>query len=179
MKKSPTSLASTYRKTCNALKDRSFLLWPKKTQAQALAEPNSEGWTPLHFLAYTISSRSEVMINDLPEDLLTEENMLQGNLAGQTPLHMAADCGNLSQLPKALLTEKNLLTPNAAHLTPLHYAARHGHLDQIPAKVFSEGSLRRLLTEKKTSAPLKKWISQQLRQLELQKSLQNATHPDL
>jgi len=80
-------------------------------------------------------------LNQIPRELLTQENLTIKDKYEDTPLHYAAWYGHLDQIPKELLTQENLTIKNGDGDTPLHWAAKKGHLDQIPQELLTQENL--------------------------------------
>lgn len=90
--------------------------------------PDAFGNTPLH-------SAAKNGFRNIRKEVLTEANLIVGNMVGRTALHEAATYGTLAQIPNSVLNERTLLLPDNRKFTPLHYAAQHGNLDQIPVAI--------------------------------------------
>ncbi len=85
----------------------------------------------------------------IPPELLTEENLVHKDDDGDTSFHAAAVGGHLNQIPQQLLTKENLSMPNHAGATPLRLAAENGHLDQIPRQVLLDPDCQSLISKQK------------------------------
>ena len=70
-------------------------------------------------------------LDRMPREVLTAENMGVGNIAGITPLHLAAENGWLNQVPMVAFTG-NMLVKDVGGNTPLSLAVTNGYLSQVP-----------------------------------------------
>jgi ankyrin repeat protein len=85
-------------------------------------------------------------LNDIPTELLTEENLLLRDEYGETSFHKAAWNGKISKIPAQFLTEKNLLQEDDDGDNCFHYSAEKGFIADIP-KAFL--TVKNLLTPNK------------------------------
>jgi len=69
------------------------------------------------------------------------ENLSLPSKSGFTPIHAAAETGQLTKIPAECLTGALLLTRNDNGDTPLHAAAYEGHLDQVPASLLTRENM--------------------------------------
>jgi ankyrin repeat protein len=106
---------------------------PKQIEQGMLQE--YRGNNLYHFAAYNGH------LDQIPKELLTEENLLKPDNDRGSCLHFAAREGHLDQIPKELLTAENLLKHDRWGKTCLHYAADYGHLHQIPKELLTAENL--------------------------------------
>jgi ankyrin repeat protein len=106
---------------------------PKQIEQGMLEEEHGEN---LYYRA-----AREGLLNKIPQELLTKENLLQTKTTTQSCFHFAAENGHLHQIPKELLTAKTLLKSNNYGFTTLHLAASNRQLDQIPKEVLTKENL--------------------------------------
>ena len=92
------------------------------------------GWSPLHSAVAACGHSSIVKI--LLEHGAVPE--LKGTFSGTTPLHMAADGGNVTCIQLLLDKGADINCRNFVGFSPLHFAAREGRDDAI--KLFLEAS---------------------------------------
>ena len=77
-------------------------------------------------------------LDQVPAELLTQENMTLKGRFSWTPLHNAA--GALDQVPKELLTQENM-TLGIGGTTPLLIAAYRGCLKQVPDELLTQKNM--------------------------------------
>jgi len=98
-------------------------------------ERDSTGSTPIHKLAR--SGR----LNQVPEYLLVQRNLMLQDNDGKTPLYEAAYNGHLEQMPFEVLTSENMLLRTKSGDSALHSAARAGQLDKVPVSMLTVENL--------------------------------------
>jgi len=125
----------TYTEVRAALEDGHFHEWSREVQEEALRTPGPRGWTPLH------NAAENGLLSQIPQELLTQENLLKPDDYGWTPFHLAVESKSLGEIPKELLTRENFLTPTLSRFTPLHGAAENATLDQLPPHLLTEAHL--------------------------------------
>jgi len=90
------------------------------------------------------ASAKKRVLDKIPKEYFTQENLLRKNAFGNTVFHEAAAVGCLDQMPLELLTAKNMMRRNAAGEIVLEIAAGHGYLDQLPREILTlENLLKR------------------------------------
>ena len=88
-----------------------------------------------------ITAELEGHLDQVPIELLTQENMTLKDEDGWTPLHEAAGSGHLKQVPTELLTQQNMTLLDRFGNTPLHGAAWGGQLDQVPKEILTQENM--------------------------------------
>jgi ankyrin repeat protein len=89
-------------------------------------DKNEHGNTPLHYAA-----QNKCLIQ-IPQEILTEKNLLICNDSGNNVIHWAAVSRGLNQIPQEILTEKNLQIKTQNGSDVFMYTARNGGLHQLP-----------------------------------------------
>lgn len=111
-----------------AAESESFFSIPPRLIWACLQEADISGNTPLHKI-----TRSDW--EKLPQNIvsrLSNEDLLQPNGRGITPIHNAAKSGFLNIIPQRLLTKRGMATAAINGETPMHLAMSMGNFSQIP-----------------------------------------------
>ena len=74
----------------------------------------------------------------IPADELTAELLRMRDDNGDTPLHLAAQGGHLSQIPPALLNDETLTLTNHVGISVRRMAVNHGFASQLPRAISAE-----------------------------------------
>jgi len=69
------------------------------------------------------------------------ETMRARTKKGDTPLHRAAEKGEIQNIPRHLLAQDLFFEKNYAGQTPLHLAAKYGHLEQVPPEFMTKEAM--------------------------------------
>ena len=105
----------------------------KATEAD-LRRFNKTGFTGFHMVACL------GLLNRLPVEMLTIENLTLKNPEGWTPTHDAAVRGNLSHIPIEVL-KSICLTPDTKGQTPLFVAGTTRKFKEVPKEILSDFDL--------------------------------------
>ncbi len=81
---------------------------------EKLSLQNNEGWTAFHYLA------SKNKLNQLPTEILTNNNCCKNNKHKITPLHISFKLGYTTQIPHNIIDIEALTAKNENGDTPLH-----------------------------------------------------------
>ena len=84
--------------------------------AEILMHPLLGGWRPLHVAA------TYGKLDQLPQEIITKENLGKHNNFGTNSYHLAARNGHLNQIPSEFLTMETLLGKDEDNTTVLEYA---------------------------------------------------------